>query len=215
MGILWDDAKSRFLDSETGMVLSPHRVLAKLNQTIDSGYKKLQELADQVINGSLSLESFGDQVATVLRELHLAKALKAKNGLAPLSAENLEAISETLQDELISGVSSDLLGGDTRSYGLIHLIEDIANGNVSPAQLKHRLGMYGENSRKSEVATIHSDAMASGEVTECLNILNHVKTEHHPLCIEVSARGWVSLEEMKQLGLPARHPKCHCTLIYR
>jgi len=214
MGIRWDDNKNSFVSTETGLKLSPARVMSMLNQTIEAGHKKLQDLADAVFNGDISLVSFADQMADTLKQMHLAEALKVKNGVDALTPNNIKLISNILRDELVTGIGVDE-NGDKHPFGIINLINDINSNSVSLVQLKNRLGMFGENARKSAEATRFSDSEDDPEITECLNILNKVKTSHHPICIEVTAKGWMPLAEMKKVGLPARHALCHCHLIFR
>lgn len=214
MGIRWDDPNKRFIDTQTNLVLSPSRVMSQLGLTIEDGHRKLERLAEAVFNNEITLESFADQMAETLRAMHLAEALKVKQGLDSLTPNNIRAVSRILRDEFTSGVGVDERG-EKHPFGIIHLVDDIRSEQVTLSRLKYRLGLYGENARKSAVATQFSDQEDEEGITECLNILNKVKTEHHPICIEASARGWMSLEAMKEYGMPARHSKCRCTLIYR
>lgn len=211
MGLRFDNDKQRFIDTQTNLVMSPSRVMSQLNQTIEDGFKKLDNLGEALANDEINLESFADQMADTIKNMHLAEALKVKNGVTGLTINNLKSISGVIKDEFLTGVSFD---GESK-FGIIHLVDDIATSKVSPALLKRRLLLYGENARKSAIATQFSDAEDDEEITECLNILNKVKTQHHPICTEATAKGWITLKEMRDYGNPLRHPLCHCNLIYR
>lgn len=214
MGIRWDKQKNSYVDSESGSILSQSRVLSILNQAIESGHQNLLEIVDQLFNGDIDLEQFASLMASNLRTMHISQAIIAKNGLADLTTNNLKTLRQVLKDEFVTGVGVDE-NGNKHPFGIINLIKDIDNGDVSLAQLKNRVAMFGENSRKSGEATKFSDAEEDPDLSECLNILNKVKTNHHPICIEATARGWIPLKEMKDYGLPTRHPLCKCNLIYR
>lgn len=198
-GFRWNGSRYQWTDGAgKGQFASRTAILNYSKAAIVRHSNELIGLADKLESKQINLADFQREAAEKLKKIHIHQAIQAARGSENLFANDYLIVARQLRKQYYAGV--DEITG--KRYGIQHLAAQIANGEVSLAQLKARLKLYAQ-SGKSTYWEIDRWKKRQSGITEGKRIL--MAGENCPECIAFSQIGWTSIES---IVMPTQ--RCSC-----
>lgn len=200
-GFGWDPQTHRYRNLDTGRFVSRQRVLRLLDDAIGEKERKLANLTQQVIDGQVSPSVWQAQVRQELRRLYLQNRSLGAGGWDRLTQRDFGRIGGRLNNEY--------------RY-LSRFAEQIANGEVTPAQALNRLHMYLGNARREAFLADRERAKPSQPDRVFIERRTLGVAEHCQDCVRYYEQGW---QPMGALPVPSEESvcdgNCRCSLMRR
>jgi hypothetical protein len=140
----YDRAAKRYRYRDSKKFAPKKAILNLTKDYIKSEQSNLESLASKYFNGQISLLEFQTQSASHLKHLHISSLILGKDGVENVTGNDFLAVGRILKEQYYDGK-----GKDGKPFGLKHLTQELASGNVSQAQLKNRLALYGKSAQQS------------------------------------------------------------------
>jgi len=124
---IWDERVNRYRDTVTGRFIGIEQMNDLRNEFIDNQQDILSDYADQYADGSISIDEFRDITKNIIKDTYIdmyAMGAGGRNSMSPADWGRVGAIVK-------------------EQYGYLrNMFDQLANGEISPRQLKARLKMY-------------------------------------------------------------------------
>lgn len=185
-----------------GQFASKKVVLRRLETYIDEQRTSIQGLGQALIDKKIDLTVFQKDVGERLKNIHISQAVIGHDGVEEMAGDDWLRVGRELKRQYYQGKDGD------RRYGIKHLAQEIADGNVSAAQLLNRLDMYGLSGKVS-----HSEAFKAHNMGSlAIRILGNTD-KHCGFCIEQAAKPPQPIEEVASIGCcPQCLTRCRCKI---
>ena len=197
----WDTGAQRYRDSDTGRFMPGERVREFVQQSITGTDNAVGGLIDLLADGKLAPKDFGDVFKREIKDEYIRQYVLGRGGLEQMTQADWGSIGGMLKEQ----------------YGYLPgFIDDIAEGKLTPGQIRVRAGMYINSAREGYERAVARNATATGS-TEELWVLG--ATENHcPDCPVLADMGWVPVGEhgtYPGAGETQCVTNCLCHLEYR
>lgn len=193
----WDKKSQRYRDRSTGRFIRKSVVDTLSWRNVERVKADLATIGDLLIEGKISLRTWQVETANTLKILHAQQYVLGIGGQSQLQKEDYLEIGRELKSQY--------------KY-LQGFAYDVQAGNITKAQFKYRLQLYGNSSKVSFFRGKQKSARAAG-YTHAKRLLGIA--EHCPDCLRYHARGVVPIAE---LVLPTQAcvcgPNCKCNVLY-
>lgn len=173
----WSAPTHNYRDLETGRFVSGAQVHSWSAAAGKASADAVGTMADMLAEGKLSVHDWTLLMRDEIKDAYIQQYVLAKGGLSQMTQRDWSSIG-------------GMLGRDQYAY-LDRFAREIADGKVSPAQIKRRAAMYVRSSREAFErgnARVHEDATeirwaVSPEIENCSD------------CLEFQAMGWQKRED--------------------
>ena len=200
MPVTFNAATQRYVVN--GKTVAPRAVRGLVEKDLDLSRARMQDLGRRLQSGDLTTLQFRKQMQAEISSLHVAHSAAGYGGWASMTPQRWGKVGSAVrkQNTYLEKAIADAADPDyLQSKGFIA-----------------RLGMYADAGVAAfEVARRESNVAAG--YTECRNVedADAKHCEGPDSCPEQTAKGWVPVDEMVQIGARACGPRCRCELIYR
>lgn len=193
----YDPRSRRYRDTTTGQYLSAKTVRSAIDQIIDAQTVDMRDLAQNLVDGSLSLADWQMKSAALLKNLHVAMGLAATGGLEATSASDLGYIASQIKKQY--------------SY-LNKMALEIRKGEQAlDGTLVARAALYTQAGREIYEAVV-ARAAKDGGATQERSILG--AADHCNDCVGEAAKGWVDIGTLIPIGQRQCLSNCRCGMQY-
>lgn len=194
----WDGRVNQYVAS-TGRFVSRAQVRGIIDGVLQQELKDARARSLALRAGTLSLETWRAEMRAMIKNVHLMSGAAAKGGWAQLTPQDYGAIGAIVKSEY--------------RY-LERLAQGIAAGTISlDGRVVNRAMMYAEAGRQT-YHTIERLAMRRAGYVFEQNILDRA-AESCAMCEAQTARGWVPIGDLVQVGARTCLRRCRCRLDYR
>jgi hypothetical protein len=197
---VWDAVKGKYINPETGRVISSNTVLKEVEKVIKTSNKNMIALSEQLADGSLSLGKWQLAMLKEIKLLHVASAAAANGGWGQMNQSAWGFVGAKLkaQYKFFANFSAQ-----------------INNGNVNTALpgFISRVQMYGDAGRNTFEEMKRRYEMQSNGMEEEMRELG--EADHCDDCLEQAAMGWQPIGTLDAIGDTVCKTNCHCTFKYR
>lgn len=213
----WDARRQTFVVGGRALAASQMKRLSLAfseSVTLD-----LVTTADELIDGTITIETWQRRTAKTAKDSAIAMASFAAGGVARLEAEDIRDVEEELRYTL----------GRLRRFAMAAENGDVKAG--TPDMIRHRARLYGarlnglyELIRGNSHGRQRNDD-GTAVFTEELNVLGNADhcdknsvegaSRPEPGCIQETARGWVRFGKLSRPGERLCVMNCKCRLAYR
>lgn len=190
---IWNPPLRRYIDADTGRIVSNQQVRAALDAVILSAKQETRDLTKQLLDGKLALAEWQEQMAFNLKMQTLASFALAKGGWAQMTPSDWGRAGAELK----------------KQYAYLQKFAlDIQNGKISfDGRILTRADLYSERARGTFEDVRREMARAEGFDRE-RRILGIA--EHCPDCLDAAARGWQEIGTLPAIGDSVCRQHCHC-----
>jgi hypothetical protein len=164
-----------------GQFISREAVLSQTQKYLDVERAALVKLGDRLSTKAISLRDFQFEAGESVRRIQVASAILGRGGRDRMTPKDWAQVQVQIKAQLYKG--KDPTTG--KRYGLKFLAKEWAAGTVSPAQLAHRLSLYGQ----SGIVTYHAmdkERQKDDGKVQGVRILSP-KHVHCPPCVKYAA----------------------------
>ncbi len=195
----WDERSSRYRDKSTGRYVSQERIRGALDGFIENANGRIEMVTNQLINGEISLADWQTQMATTIKDMHLAAASSARGGWAQMSPSDFGFTGSLIKNQ----------------YGFLqNFANEIASGeqplNLNALRRAHMYGQAARGTHEDMRRRIMRDKGATHE-QRILGIAEHCTTRNGLLgCVELAALGWKVIGTLPRIGNSPCKVNCHC-----
>ncbi len=173
----WSDAAHNYRDLETGRWVSGVQVRSWSAAASKASGEAVTSMADMLADGRLNVRDWTLLMRDELKDVYIQQYVLARGGLEQMTQRDWGSIGA-------------MLGRDQYAY-LDKFAREIADGKVSPAQIKRRAAMY---VRSSSEAFERASARAHEDATE-IRWLVSPEIENCQDCLEFQAMGWQKIAD--------------------
>ncbi len=182
-----------------GQTAGEAALLAVTLEYVNSQGVGLITIGERYMSGDISLIEFQAQAGAVLAGIHTGAALIGAGGPDGMNPADWRAVEKLVSEQLNQGMDPET----GKRYGLLFLAGSMAIGEVSPAKLRQRLGMYARSGR------ITADAMQARKRRDAGQIyaVRHLgATDHH--CAECVLYSKYPPQLIENIIFPTRRCRC-------
>jgi len=210
LGITYSQTSKRFVNISSGIFVSQNSTLGIIQKGIDKNRETLQILASDYSNGKIEIDSFALKSAQIIKDLHIYNTAIAKNGrLDLLTPSELKILNQRVNQQLTSTV-----GFEGEKYGVLELVANLMQGNISEAMLQNRLDMFANSAEQTQEYIKLESNKIDPTITEAMRILQSGKSCSD--CVEFASLNWVSISDLIMPGENCQcRANCKCSVIYR
>ena len=194
----YDPRSRRYRNTSNGQYLSAKTVRAAIDQIIDAQTVDMRDLAQNLVDGSLSLADWQMKSAALLKNLHVAMGLAANGGLENTSASDLGYIASQIKKQY--------------SY-LNKMALEIRKGEQAlDGTLVARAALYTQAGREIYENVVAREAKEGG----CTEEISRIgAADHCDLCLQEAAKSWSPIGTLIPIGQRTCLSNCRCTMAYR
>lgn len=193
----WDNKSGRYRDRSTGRYLSQSNLERLQRRHIALIEKDVDTIADLLLRGQISLETWQQATARALKTLHLHQYALARGGVNQMTASDYLAVGRELKNQYsyLKQFAIDL----QRGYSLNDKGEQIP---MTEARFRARLSLYTQAGRVSHEQGKQEVAKSQGKpfMRRFLGIAHHCRS-----CLRYAAMG---PQPTGTLPLPGQ--RCEC-----
>lgn len=165
-----------------GQSVPQERVVAAVERRQEDGAQLVKMLSDQLINGQITVREWQDAFAIELRRMHMESFAAGRGGWDRITTADRRVIEARLRDEYLF---------------LRQFASEIANGNLSQAQINARMRLYIEHVKASYWQGDMAAKNAAG-ATQMRRVLT--PAEHCAACSDYASQGWVRIGSLPVPG---------------
>ncbi len=203
-GFVWEKVTARYRDKATGRFVS-EQVLVNLAESFTGlTQDTLTNITERMTTGKMPFADWQRQFVQELKDAYIVNAQIGRGGRNAMTQADYGRIGQRLRSE----------------YKYFNAFsKEIANGDLSAAQIQARVDQYAAGTRKAYYDG-RTAAAKDGGFTEERRVLNpaeHCTTQGDRTgCIEYAAKGWQPIGTMPEPGegTPCRG-NCKCAKEYR
>ncbi|KYC42103.1 hypothetical protein WA1_19070 [Scytonema hofmannii PCC 7110] len=191
----WEKGTNRYRNKTTGRFISKEAVYTLTQKRIENVKQDLGQIAQLLLDNKITLRSWQEQTAEVLKILHTQEYLLGVGGQKALKKSDYLEIGRELKNQY------DYL----RNFAV-----ELTQGTITRAQFKARVDLYAE---AAKVSFFRGEKVAAIRVgyTHAKRLLGIA--EHCSQCPQYAARGIVLIDEVI---FPTQAcdcgTRCHCRL---
>lgn len=198
--ITFNSKTGRYRNSETGRFVSRADVLKLVDTEVARLKVRLQGQSRLLISEKISLSEWEKQMAETIKESHLRMTILGAGGKGRVSNAHFGAVGAALR----------------REYGYLHLFANqIARGELTPAQILSRSGSYAASTRKSFYKGEQLSRAIAGVKLAKRDL--DPQSRHCSDCVRYSTRGkWLPIETVIVPGHTCQcGGRCRCSISYK
>ncbi|MEM9214061.1 MAG: hypothetical protein AAGD25_06905 [Cyanobacteria bacterium P01_F01_bin.150] len=185
-----------------GQFASKSAVMARLRTYIGEQRTGVQSTGQNLIDGNITLQEFQQQIGERLRNIHVSSAIIGHDGMENMGSADWGRVGAELKRQYYQGRDGD------RRFGIKHLAEEVASGEVSAAQLLNRLDMYALSGKVSESQGFKAFNVGAFAIRVLGATDNHCK-----FCVAEAAKDVRPIDEVPALGCcPQCFTRCQCRI---
>lgn len=190
----WDQPSGRYRDVH-GRYVSQKAVRDAVDAVLDAGTARMQAVSRRLLDGSLDLASWQQQMAAEIKAQQLAAAMIAHGGKTAMTQADYGWTGQRIREQ----------------YGYLRAFSaQIVSGEQSLSeQVAARAALYGQAARATYEGMRARDAVGRGENEE-RNVLG--PADHCPDCVSASAKGWAPLGTLIPIGSRRCKVNCRCRI---
>lgn len=198
-GFYWDKGVGRYRDKSTGRLVGEKRILNLGEKYTEQVVKpRINRLTERFIDGDLTLPDWQQRVQKELKDGWTIQSVIGRGGIKQMLPADWGRLGGRLNFEY---------------RRLATFAQEIASGNLTPGQIKFRIGLYVNATRMG-----FYDGKTSGKrdagFTEERRRLN--PAEHCPDCVGYAAQGWQPIGSLPEPGEASQCQRnCKCNKEYR
>jgi hypothetical protein len=193
----WNPATQRYRftsGASSGQFASRSQVEALTEKYISQSKDKISDLADLLISKAINVATFEKAVANQLKTAHINSYALGKGGVGQLTQRDYGIMGAELKKEY--------------QY-LRNFAQEIAQGNLSPDQIRARLAMYADGLHGSRELGKLEGHRAAGYIWERRSLHSG---ESCADCIRYQGQGWMPLGVLPNPGDRCRcRSRCRCS----
>ncbi len=195
----WNETAGRYINLSTGKFISSTEVRDALEVVMDASAIRMNNITQQLVDGSVSLAEWQSGMAEQIKLAHTASAASARGGWAQMSQSDWGAAGRMIRTQY------DYLQG---------FAEDVASGKQAlNGQALMRADLYADAPRGTfEEMRRRYETMQNG-MEEEQRVLG--AADHCPGCLEQAALGWQPVGTLDPIGDEECLTRCHCKFRYR
>jgi hypothetical protein len=196
-GYAWDRASARYRNLQTGRYVSEASVRGLGERfAIEAVGSNIELLTDRFIDGKIDLETWQRGMAREIKDAHVVSAMLGRGGRDQMTQADWGRLGARLREQY--------------RY-LNRFAREIANGQLSPAQIRARAAMYARSARTSYFDGLTSAKREAGfeEEQRVLGVAEHCD-DCPPL-----AGYWAPIGSLPPIGESQCLTNCRCSKKYR
>lgn len=173
---VWDPRTGKYISATTAREIAQYRVIRGVEDFIDDSRRNIRKLTQDLLGQKINVADWQRAMAREIKESHVASYVAGRGG-----------------KQIITQADYGRMGGMLRwrQYRYLNeFAEQIANGELSPAQIQMRAEMYAGQARSFHYEGYRQAGLAAGFREERW-VVDPAK-ENCPDCLENQSRGWVS-----------------------
>lgn len=197
-GFVWEKVTARYRDKATGRFIS-EGVLVNLAESF-TGFTQdnLTSITERMTTGKMSLADWQRQFAQELKDAYIVNVQIGRGGKNAMTQSDYGRIGQRLRGEY--------------KY-LNDFAKEIANGDLSAAQIQARVDQYAAGTRKAYYDG-RTAACKAGGFTEERRILH--PAEHCGDCLAYAGQGWQPIGTLPEPGEQSEcRNNCKCEKEYK
>lgn len=198
---VFDVRTGRYRDLTTGKLVSTQFVQDVVEGRIEAGRERLANFAEAVMTGrtQATISDWQEAMAMELKAMHAQATIIGAGGRENVTQSDWGRLGNRLR----------------REYGYLNrFAKQITNGDLSEAQIRNRMGMYGEAIWSSFWKANRAQHDRSG-FTEERRVLDDGAI-HCDDCPRFARRGWVPIDTLPPPGEQSEcGNRCRCSMEFR
>lgn len=218
---LWDADQFAYFTRGGGRVTQAD-LRAAVDAVVEDARSEVASLGRQVAAGEITVAEWQRQVATVVKEMHVATAAAGAGGFANMTGGDIAELQRLLQFTItrLEGFAQDIARGFTtvvvRGEQIDSLTGEVQQVTiiraVTEAAIVARSEMYAAAGRGGFENIRRAKAFEAG-LTEERRILH--SRDHCKTCVEEAAKLWQPIGTLRELGDSECLVNCLCTWAFR
>lgn len=195
---VWDKEKGRYYNPSTGRPVKWERVRKALDQVIDVSRSRVEQLAKQLNQGSITVDTWREAMRVEIKQMHVASMMIARGGQGRMT-----------------NIEYGRLGGRLRGqYAYLDRFAEQIKEGVQPLgqQLINRALQYSNATRGTYEGQRRHNASEEGYHYERRRL--HA-LESCDSCKALSKMGWQPLNTLPGIGDADCRANCRCTFEFR
>lgn len=194
----WDRGAGRYR-GPGGRFVSRKLVRVALDKTLENTGKRMNQLADDLRKGKVSLDEWLIGMRENVKAVHLYSTAAAKGGWDQLTQKDFGRVGRIVRDQYVY---------------LDRFAADIAAGELSlDGRFTTRVRMYIESGRRTYYDALDQLVNALGDFDQERSVLH--PADHCDQCVDQAERSWQARGEMIPIGERTCLSHCRCTKEYR
>lgn len=198
VGYAWDAGSARYRDNRTGRFVSEATVRHLGERFAEQAVAtNIDRLTERMIAGKIDLPTWQAGMAREIRDAHTVSAVLGRGGRDQMTQADWGRMGARLREQY--------------KY-LNRFSRDIADGKLTPAQIRARAKMYAQSARTSYYDGLTAAKQVAG-FDEEMRVLTP-EAEHCDDCPPLSGH-WEPIGSLPPVGATICLTNCRCTKIYR
>lgn len=196
----WDSTAGRYR-GPGGRFVSRRAVRDALDKTLEKTGKRMNQLADDLRNGRVSLDTWLTEMRGAVKSVHLYSTAAAKGGWDQLTKRDFGRVGRLLRDQYVY---------------LDRFAAEIEAGEIAlDGRFTRRVRMYMQSGRRTYYDALDRmvDELDGGPFDQERSVLH--PADHCDDCIDQAERSWQARGKMIPIGERRCLSNCRCTKEYR
>lgn len=193
-GFRWNAEAGRYI-GPGGQFVAREKIRSALDQAIRRGQLRVRDLSNQLRTGSVSLDTWWQEMRTAVKDANLYSAAAARGGWAQMTAADYGAVGAAVKKQY--------------AY-LDRFVGELDAGGVALDGRFLRRAMSYLDSGRVMYERVTETMDEDRGMTEERNLLG--VAEHCADCLGETARGWVPIGELIPIGDRICRNHCRCKI---
>jgi hypothetical protein len=194
----WDAARQRFVSLTTGRFVSGDEVMELMRDRLAVGFERMKAYSDALAAGTAEVSEWQNAMMVELRRSHTQ--------LAALGSGGWDNVSPSVWGEVGSRLKAEY------QY-LEGFAKEIADGNLSAAQIEARIDSYAHDAWGSYSDAERISQENAGKTEE--RAVLEAGAEHCEDCMARADQGWQPIGTLPDIGDSQCGSKCECSFEYQ
>lgn len=192
----WNEQAARYI-APNGRFVSADEIRRQLDRSLRNSEARIVELAQELRGGTVSLNTWHQEMRVIIKDVHLYSGALARGGWAQLTPRDLSQISQLVRVEYdyLYGFALKLSTGSMPLNGRVAVFAEL----------------YGEAGRHT-YELIRQQMMIEAGYTHERNVLH--PADHCAECIAMTARKRVPIGTLIPIGDRICGRRCRCSIEY-
>lgn len=195
----WNQTAGRYISLITGRFVSFSNIRNQLELVITSSAGKMDNISNQLMDGSITLKQWQLQMMENIKLSHIAASASANGGWAQLSLADWKASSKLVEKQFTF---------------LQKFADQIADGTQKlDGRFLQRVKMYADASRGTfEEMRRRYELLNNGKTEErrLLGVADHCNS-----CLDAASLGWQPIGTLPSIGESVCLTNCHCNFEFK
>ncbi len=198
----------RYVDRDTGRVVSTDRVAAALETQISQAQDRMQNVSTQLAEGNINLAQWQTSMAQEMKVIHVNGAVLAKGGRDQMTQADWGAVGQLTKEQyaFLRNFASDIATGKQRLRNLA--------GEVN-GQFLRRADLYAQAGAGTHSQMERRQARQNAEITHERRVLDP-RAKHCACCPAQEAKGWrlIGNNDLLPIGACDCATNCRCRFVF-